>query len=140
MDASGASSAGDHDLVVPTSVHIDATIERRLAGVPEEERAERRQGMRESYGQVPLPETFPAFATALTDAADHLWVREYELPGEETPNPTWTVFDPGGHVLGFVETPEGLSIFEIGEDHVLGLATDELGVQYVQMWSLVRSD
>ena len=130
----------DHDLVVPTSVHIDATIESRIAGIPEEERAERRQRMRESYGQVPLPETFPAFATALTDLADHLWVQEYDLPGEETPSPVWTVFDPEGHVLGFVETPAGLSIFEIGEDYVLGLATDDLGVQYVQVWPLERAD
>ncbi len=129
----------DHDLIVPTSVHIDATIERRLAGVPEEERAERRQGMRESYGQVPLPETFPAFGTALTDLADHLWVREYDIPGEQTPNPVWTVFDPEGHVQGFVDTPAGLRIFEIGEDYILGLATDDLGVQYVQMWPLERA-
>lgn len=129
----------DHDLVVPTSVHIDATIERRIAGIPEEERAERRQRMRESYGQVPLPETFPAFATALTDLADHLWVQEYDLPGEETPSPVWTVFDPEGHVLGFVDTPAGLSIFEIGEDYIVGLATDDLGVQYVQVWSLERA-
>ena len=129
----------DHDLVVPTSVHIDATIERRVAGIPEEERAERRQQMRESYQEVPLPETFPAFERALADVADHLWVQEYDLPGEEGPNPVWTIFDPDGRVLGYMETPAGLSIFEIGEDHILARATDDLGVEYVQVWSLERS-
>ena len=44
------------------------------------------------------------------------------------PNPVWTVFNPEGHILGFVETPAGLDIYEIGEDYILGLATDDLGV------------
>ncbi len=129
----------DHDLVVPTSVHIDATIERRIAELPEEERAERRQRLRENFQEIPLPETFPAYGPALTDVADHLWVQEYDLPGEEVRNPVWTIFDPEGHVLGFVETPAGLSIFEIGEDYILGRATDDLGVEYVQVWPLERS-
>ena len=129
----------DHDLVAPAPVHIEATVERRLLEVPEEERAELRQRLREGYQEMPFPETFPAYETALTDLLDHLWVREYDLPGEETPNPVWTVFDPGGRVLGFAETPADLAIFEIGEDYILGLATDDVGVQYVQVWPLERS-
>ena len=54
-------------------------------------------------------------------------------------NPVWTVFNPEGRVLGFVETPAGLDIYEIGEDYILGLATDELGVEYMQVWALERS-
>ena len=129
----------DHDLVVSTAAHIDAEIEERVARRPEEERAERRRELREDFQQIPLPETFPAFAAATADLVDHLWVREYELPGEGGTNPVWTVFDPGGHILGFVETPAGLDIHEIGEDYILGLATDELGVEYIQVWSLERS-
>ena len=45
----------------------------------------------------------------------------------------------GGHVLGFMETPAGLRVFQIGEDYILGYATDELGVEYVQLWSLSRA-
>ena len=37
-----------------------------------------------------------------------------------------------------METPPGLEVFEIGEDYVLGLVEDELGVEYVQLWSLDR--
>ena len=95
--------------------------------------------MSEYYLEVPLPETYPAYAAAMSDLADHLWVREFSLPGEEPGNPVWTVFDPDGQVLGYVETPAGLQIFEIGEDYILGHATDDLGVEYVQVWSLERS-
>ena len=41
-------------------------------------------------------------------------------------------------VLGFVETPEGLEILEIGEDYILGKTEDEFEVEYVQVWPLER--
>ena len=40
--------------------------------------------------------------------------------------PFWTVFDPEGRVQGFVETPPGLVIHQIGEDFILGKVLDEL--------------
>ena len=73
------------------------------------------------------------------DLLDNLWVREYNLRGEEG-RALWTVFDPTGLVLGFVETPPELVIYEIGEDYILGKVRDELGVEYVQVWRLDRSD
>lgn len=85
-----------------------------------------------------LAEHFPAFSTIMADGAGHLWVREYDLPREENPVPLWTVFDPEGRVLGFVETPEGLDILQIGEDFILGRAKDEFEVEYVQVWPLER--
>ncbi len=129
----------DHELVASTEAHIDAEIEYRVARRPEEERAERRRELREDFQQIPLPETFPAFAEATADLVGHLWVKEYEIPGEGGAGPVWTVFDPEGRVLGFVETPGGLDIYEIGEDYILGLATDELGVEFIQVWALERS-
>ena len=129
----------DHELVAPTAAHLDAYIEDQVAERPEEEQAERRAELREAHGNRLLPETHPAYAAAMSDLVDHLWIREYNLPGEGGPNAVWTVFDPDGQVLGFVETPAGLSIFEIGEDYILGRARDALGVEYVQVWSLERS-
>ena len=35
--------------------------------------------------------------------------------------------------------PEGLEIYEIGADYILGHAWDDLGVEYVQFWTLERS-
>ena len=86
----------------------------------------------------PLAEHFPAFSTILADGAGHLWVREYDRPREERPAPLWTVFDPEGRVLGFVETPQGLDILQIGDDFILGRVKDEFEVEYVQVWPLER--
>ena len=129
----------EHDLIPITRAHLDAHIERLVAGLPEPERAARRREEQEEFRDVELPNTHPAFRRVLADEVDHLWIQEYTLPGEAGPNPVWTVFDPEGHVLGFMDTPAGLRIFEIGEDYLLGYATDELGVEYVQLWSLNRS-
>lgn len=94
---------------------------------------------RETIEATTMADTFPAFSSFIADAADHLWVREYDFPGEPRPAPLWTVFDPGGRVLGYVETPPGLRIFEIGEGYILGRVRDELGVERVQVWPLRRS-
>ena len=129
----------DHSLIAPTPAHQDAEIERRLALRPPEQQAERRRELREQSEEVPMAETFPAFDQIIPDALGHLWVQEYDLPREERTSALWTVFDPEGRVLGFVETPAGLRIYEIGEDYILGQATDDLDVEYVQVWSLSRS-
>ena len=56
----------------------------------------------------------------------------------DRPAPLWTLFDPEGRALGFIETPGGLTILEIGGDYLLGRATDEMGVESVQVWALER--
>ena len=130
----------DHDLIPVTSAHRDAFVERQaVAPEPSGVTAETTRQLRDFYRDVPLPETHPAFVTAMADALDHLWVQEYNLPGEGGANPLWTVLDPEGRVLGFVETPAGLRVYEIGEDYILGRSTDDLGVEYAQVWPLSRS-
>ena len=128
----------EHSPVTPASAHMEAYIDRLATRAPAGRQAERRRELREMYDDVPLAETFPAFDDILADALGHLWVREYDIPGEERPKPLWTVFDPDGRVLGFVETPAGLQVNEIGVGHILGRATDSLGVEYVQVWRLNR--
>lgn len=87
---------------------------------------------------MPLVEFFPAFEALQPDPLGHLWVQEYRYPGQD--RNVWTVFDADGRVQGFVETPPGLDVFEIGEDYILGLMTDEFDVERVQLWPLDRID
>lgn len=74
----------------------------------------------------------------IADRVGHLWLEEFEPPGEDRPGALWTVLDPEGRVLGRVETPDGLEIYEIGADYLLGRTRDELRVEYVQLWSMER--
>ncbi len=86
-----------------------------------------------------IAESFPAFSEFMGDGAGHLWVREYDYPLEPRPAPLWTVFDPAGRVLGYVETPAELDVLEIGGDYILGRVVDEMGVESIQVWPLERS-
>ena len=128
----------DHIPRPPSQGDVDDYIELRLASNIRATESDRAR-LRRQYQTVPVAEHFPAFASVMSDAVDHLWIEEYEFPGEESPGSLWTVFDPDGRVLGFVETPDGLRISEIGEDYILGYTYDELDVQYVQVWPLERS-
>ena len=122
-----------HELRAPTEAEVFAYMEENSPpGMSPEQ-------IRRQFQSLPIPEYFPAFGRIMSDAAGRLWVREYDLPDVERDAPLWTVFDAEGRVLGFVETPQGLAIFEIGEDYLLGKMRDELQVEYVQLRSLARS-
>ena len=126
----------EHENRAPTRGEVDDALDEALARAGLS--GPRLDAARQGYRNMPLVERFPAFLELLTDPLDHLWVREAALPGTDRPAPLWTVFDPEGRALGFVETPDGLAVFEIGADYLLGRATDELGVESVQVWGLER--
>ena len=125
----------DHVTSTPTNAHVERYIEDRASGTTDPDAQAR---VRDSWSAVPVSDHLPAFASMMADALNHLWVEEYEPPGEELPGVIWCVFDPDGEVLGFVETPEGLLIYDIGEDYILGLVTDEMDVEFIQLWPLDR--
>ncbi|MYA12284.1 MAG: hypothetical protein F4087_10700 [Gemmatimonadetes bacterium] len=118
----------------PTEEDLEAFRTEYVAPV---EDPELRELLNTVAAALPLPPAFPAFAAIEVDALGYLWVREYDPPGDD--RPLWTVFDPEGIVQGFVETPPGLVIYEIGADYILGKVRDELRVEYVQLWPLDRS-
>ena len=130
----------EHSPRVPTPEDVEAYIESEVLRHYPDAPPSQQEDHRRDYRSVPVAEHFPAFTSIMIDKLDHLWIREYDLPREERPAPLWTVFDPEGHVLGFVETPAELwMVYEIGEDYILGHSMDELGVESIQVWPLDRS-
>ena len=125
----------EHDVRSPTQADLGA---RREAEAPKGELTDFARSHLGAWNALPLPESFPAFSAIEVDLLGNLWVREYNLPEDED-RALWTVFDPEGVALGFIETPPGLVIYEIGEDYILGKTEDELGVEYVQVRELARS-
>ena len=122
----------DFEPGTPTQAEQDTRFRELLARYSEERRAQRTEA------NVPLVDAFPAFGAVVGDALGHLWVAEFERPGDNYDGTLWTVFNGDGRMLGLVPTPAIVTVFEIGEDYILGEATDELGVEYVQLWGLDR--
>jgi hypothetical protein len=78
----------------------------------------------------------PAYDRLLVDSEGNVWVRQYATGLSQSR--TWTVFDGAGVWLGEIDLPDGLRVTQIGSSFVLGVATDELGVEYVNLHALSK--
>lgn len=126
----------EHQLREVVQTDLDVYVAGRLADVEGDEL--RTAARAAQFEGLPTVESFPAFASLKVDALGYLWVEEYQMPGVE--RTVWTVFDGDGRVQGLVETPVGLDVYEIGEEYILGRATDDFDIEYVQMFQLTRFD
>jgi hypothetical protein len=91
---------------------------------------------RQELSELTYPETMPAFgAPILADRSGNVWVPDFMASGGSR---TWTVFDPEGRRLGIVRTPADLRVFAIGRDWLLGVWQDELDVEYVREYGLIK--
>lgn len=87
--------------------------------------------------EMPFPETLPAFQRMLVDPEGNLWVADYPPPGGARTH--WSVFDPDGRWLGALDTPNGLTVYQIGTDFILGRRLDELNVERLDLYRLERT-
>ncbi len=86
---------------------------------------------------VPIPETMPAYRSFTVSDDGSFWVENY-IYTRASEQPSWAVFRDDGRYLGVVETPIGARVTHIGDDFVLLIRTDELGVQQVQMYEIIK--
>ncbi len=70
------------------------------------------------------------------DREKNIWAQQYYLIADSTP--PWTVFDSDGRLLGDVTFPDRFHTFEIGADYVVGVWWDELDVEHVQLYDLIK--
>jgi len=112
---------------------LEGYIQGRLDGVP----AERQPGLRQELESVPVPAHKPAYGGLLADEAGNLWVAEWTTFAQVPMR--WTVLDRSGQWLGKTVMPERFLPYAIGEDWVLGVETDELDVEYVVLYPLLKN-
>jgi hypothetical protein len=116
-----------------TDADIRRYKERRLATASEMEKT--RFQLERRLDETEYPTTMPAHGTVMVGRDDHLWVADYVAPGEPR---RWTAFDRAGRMVAAVDTPPGFLVFEFGSDYVLGRSRDELDIERVQLYSLVK--
>lgn len=83
----------------------------------------------------PAADSLPAYGSILVDLAGNLWVQEYALSWSTA---GWSVFDPEGLYLGDVAVPTDFRVTDIGRDYVLGVVTDEMDVERVLLYGLIK--
>ncbi len=123
----------DRDPVPVTAQDGSRYIEEMAAAAATEAQA---RMIRQRLSQLPLPETFPAFANLMADELGYLWVQQQARPGQD--DSIWEIFNPAGVLMGRVSLPPRVDPLEIGADYLLGLHWDELEVEYLHLYLLER--
>jgi hypothetical protein len=82
------------------------------------------------------PELFPAYGDIVVDSEGNLWVEKWHPEWEE--HQFWMVFDGEHRLLGTVQMPGRFVVHQIGSDFVLGNTWDELDVEYVLLYRLIK--
>ena len=110
---------------------VDKLIEEDVYGVPAEV-------WNSSLRSMTLPEFAPAFDRILVDTGGNIWARRYEEFVPST-SASWDVFRGSGQYLGAVATPARFEIFSVREGRIVGVFYDELGVEYVRAYDILRN-
>ncbi len=115
-----------------TDAAWNAAVRQQMEGLDPAWRSEL-EGM---YRKMPRPRVMPFYSAALFDDAGNLWLEEFRAPSDTVPR--WTVFEPGGRMLGSVAVPEGFRPTHIGQDFILGVEKDDLDVESVRQYTLTK--
>ena len=115
-------------------VRTDEHLERYASyGSSEPDEAEIRERI-ERYRQAPLPDSLPGYTDVLFADTGEIWALRYAIRGASMLR--WDVFAADGVYLGRVDVPASFRIEEVGRGQAVGVATDELGVERVQIREL----
>src|SRR5687767_12566531 len=87
--------------------------------------------------EAPIATELPGYQSLLIDEDENAWLEVYRPPWEV--EPSWDVLTRDGRWLGTVRTPSGFRPMQIGRDFVLGVSRDELGVERIQSFALIRN-
>jgi len=101
-----------------------------------ENREAARPGLKAWFDGLVLPRVKPALSKVMADAVGRIWTLEYTTPA--TWAARWNVFAPDGALLGFVDTPNGFTVMDIGGDYVLGAFLGPDGKHRVSLYSLTE--
>ena len=80
-------------------------------------------------GSVRFPSHQPVFSSIMSDTRGRVWVRDFTTP-EQGPR-GWLVFSPEGQLRCRVKMPGELAVWEIGQDHMVGVRVDSLGEESI---------
>ncbi|MGH7469522.1 MAG: 6-bladed beta-propeller [Longimicrobiales bacterium] len=85
----------------------------------------------------------PLYSKMVEDADQNLWIEHYRLivpdsSGRNNQPGRWSVFARTGAFLGELEVPPSFTVSSITNDQVLGFLKDELDVEHVRMYGLIK--
>ena len=117
-----------------TDEHLEAYV--RNSGSPFSDEASV-QARIDMYRDMPMPERLPGYDELLFTDTGELWARRYRQRGADVAH--WDVFGTSGQHLGRVEIPTSFRPEEVSGGQIVGVSTDDLGVERVEVRELTLS-
>jgi hypothetical protein len=110
---------------------------RLFQGMPDSILAVLITGEEKTFDELPFPPSYPAFANIVVGGDGHLWVREFthDVDADSTGD-RWSIFHTDGRWLGDVRLPPRFTLYEATADRVLGVQTDDVGLQFIRAFPL----
>ena len=95
-----------------------------------------RERCEEGVKRAPRQSHYPEMAGVAVDSAGNIWVRTN--PPLMRGFAEWRVFDEDGIAMARIAIPASVRITQIGQRYIIGVVTDDLGVQRVVEYKLER--
>ena len=133
--------AGPPPKAVPERVR-EAWLDARVSRFPRRtERAVWRSRYEEFLAFASASMTFPPFTALALQEGGRVWRELYDPATAENGPSRWVVTDPSvpGDFGGTVVLPPGFRPYDIGRDYVLGVWSDEMGIEFVRLYDLIEA-
>lgn len=91
---------------------------------------------REAFEAHPYPDTARSYSRLLVGRDGLLWVRQFSPPGATSA--TWLAFAASGSLVAAMDQPSGTTVLEIGDDYLLLLVENSLGVESVVLHDITE--
>jgi len=95
-----------------------------------------REPIRRAAEAIPLPDSLQGLLFLKVTSQGRIWASE-ERPPRDAPI-SWTVYDLNGRPVAQVTTPARFEPHEIGPDYLLGLFLDDVDINYIRLYELIK--
>lgn len=109
-----------------------------------------RQQQRAYFESLRVSDPLPSYWAFEVSNDGHLWVNDSRraaeltigsvLGSERIASTGWSVFSPEGRWLGTIDIPNDFAPTTIGAEWVLGIRTDDLGVQWIERYPVLKPE
>lgn len=111
------------------------------AALPSEQKGQ----LKEMQDRMVLADTLPAFGSLVGTPSGAVWIGspippERNLLDEPWPEQEWLVIHPERRTAWRLTTPPGLRVIQAGDDFVMGVHQDDLGVESLRLYKISSPD
>jgi hypothetical protein len=122
-------------------------IDRATAGLSNQAAIDRLRTM-------PKPDMMPSYSGLVVDDLDQAWALEFDIARSAVPytvgvahdvsatatgHQRWAIFSKGGAKIGVITVPTNVTVTSIARGRLVAVVRDELGVERVQVYTLVSA-